>query len=432
MHDHAGTVIGGSQDSRLPKHPRSISPRSTGRSSRMSSNTISGGAQSSPMIINRLGAAIRISLRALSPTDAGRGRRSGRSRGRRRHARGRHRDCARPSAPAGPGRRAACDRRRRCLDVAHGDDLRSLVLVDHLADPAGRRRRSAAPMPSPPAARTAGTESEEGIETDSSQPAKAAGRASSSKWADPHRVGDPQPPACAAQRLGAGAVGHEQNADLGNRPLHERHGVHQHIQVVDLLVQPRRGHHRPPGRPSPSTTERSRRSENRWVSTPQPISCTRSGGAPSLSTASRSTSELTVTASASRSSRSAHCRRSAERSGMTSTSPPMPGAAAAGGRCATPTRRRGTGSGRGRRRVAARSSRRRRCRRRQSLRSPIPPGMRRPRMSCTSTPGTGSGASVNRCTSWPRSASRRAQRFVWMLRPGPTSAMRSGSVTRRG
>src|SRR6185437_6284978 len=55
MHDHAGTVMGGSHDSSLPHAPRSISPESTGSSLRMSSNTISGATQSSPTIISRRG-----------------------------------------------------------------------------------------------------------------------------------------------------------------------------------------------------------------------------------------------------------------------------------------------------------------------------------------------------------------------------------------
>ena len=53
MHDQAGTVMGGSQDRSGPHAPRSISPESTGSSSRMSSKTISGGAQSSPTIMTR-------------------------------------------------------------------------------------------------------------------------------------------------------------------------------------------------------------------------------------------------------------------------------------------------------------------------------------------------------------------------------------------
>ena len=57
MHDQAGTVIGGSHDSSLPHAPRSIRPESTGSSARMSSNTISGGTQSSPTIISRRGRA---------------------------------------------------------------------------------------------------------------------------------------------------------------------------------------------------------------------------------------------------------------------------------------------------------------------------------------------------------------------------------------
>ena len=54
MHDQAGIVIGGSQDSSGPHAPRSIRPESTGSSALMSSNTISGGAQSRPTIITRL------------------------------------------------------------------------------------------------------------------------------------------------------------------------------------------------------------------------------------------------------------------------------------------------------------------------------------------------------------------------------------------
>src|SRR3954463_10497422 len=53
MQDHAGTVIGGSQDSSSPQTPRSIRPEMTGSSLRMSSNRILGAAQSRPMIITR-------------------------------------------------------------------------------------------------------------------------------------------------------------------------------------------------------------------------------------------------------------------------------------------------------------------------------------------------------------------------------------------
>ena len=52
MHDHAGTVIGGSHDSSLPHAPRSMRPERTGSSSRMSSKTISGGTQSRPTIMS--------------------------------------------------------------------------------------------------------------------------------------------------------------------------------------------------------------------------------------------------------------------------------------------------------------------------------------------------------------------------------------------
>src|SRR5690242_12648375 len=59
MHDHAGTVIGGSHDSSGPHAPRSMRPESTGSSPRMSSKTISGAAQSRPTIITRRAAGMR-------------------------------------------------------------------------------------------------------------------------------------------------------------------------------------------------------------------------------------------------------------------------------------------------------------------------------------------------------------------------------------
>ena len=61
MHDHAGTVIGGSDERSGPHAPRAISPAIVGNSSRISSNTIFGGTQSRPTIIT-LRAAIRGSL----------------------------------------------------------------------------------------------------------------------------------------------------------------------------------------------------------------------------------------------------------------------------------------------------------------------------------------------------------------------------------
>ena len=69
MHDHAGTVIGGSHDSSSPQTPRSIRPEMTGSSLRMSSNRIFGAAQSRPMIITRLavvtGGGIELAARQL-------------------------------------------------------------------------------------------------------------------------------------------------------------------------------------------------------------------------------------------------------------------------------------------------------------------------------------------------------------------------------
>ena len=51
MHDHAGTVIGGTIEVSRPDTPRSISPDRTGSRSRQRSSTSDGSAQSSPMII---------------------------------------------------------------------------------------------------------------------------------------------------------------------------------------------------------------------------------------------------------------------------------------------------------------------------------------------------------------------------------------------
>ncbi len=51
MHDHAGTVIGGSDERNAPHPPRSHNPRNAGNSSRISSNTTWGGTQSNPITI---------------------------------------------------------------------------------------------------------------------------------------------------------------------------------------------------------------------------------------------------------------------------------------------------------------------------------------------------------------------------------------------
>jgi len=62
MHDHAGTVIGGTIEVRRPETPRSISPERTGSRSRQRSSTSDGSAQSSPMIITFFAAAVTVGM----------------------------------------------------------------------------------------------------------------------------------------------------------------------------------------------------------------------------------------------------------------------------------------------------------------------------------------------------------------------------------
>ena len=54
MTDHAGTVIGGSQERRTPNEPRSVSERIVGSSGSQRSKTNCGAAQSSPITRTRL------------------------------------------------------------------------------------------------------------------------------------------------------------------------------------------------------------------------------------------------------------------------------------------------------------------------------------------------------------------------------------------
>src|SRR5439155_26227155 len=54
MTDHAGTVIGGSQERRTPNEPRSVSERMVGSSGSQRSKTNWGAAQSSPITRARL------------------------------------------------------------------------------------------------------------------------------------------------------------------------------------------------------------------------------------------------------------------------------------------------------------------------------------------------------------------------------------------
>src|SRR5262245_45833154 len=57
MTDHAGTVIGGSQERSTPKEPRSVSERMVGSSGSQRSKTNWGAAQSSPITRTRLAIA---------------------------------------------------------------------------------------------------------------------------------------------------------------------------------------------------------------------------------------------------------------------------------------------------------------------------------------------------------------------------------------
>src|SRR5881394_3781421 len=65
MTDHAGTVIGGSQERRTPNEPRSVSERIVGSSGSQRSKTNWGAAQSSPITRARL--AIKPTLVAGQP-----------------------------------------------------------------------------------------------------------------------------------------------------------------------------------------------------------------------------------------------------------------------------------------------------------------------------------------------------------------------------
>src|SRR5262249_37824014 len=65
MTDHAGTVIGGSQERRTPNDPRSVSERMVGSSCSQRSKTNWGAAQSSPITRARL--AIAPTLVAREP-----------------------------------------------------------------------------------------------------------------------------------------------------------------------------------------------------------------------------------------------------------------------------------------------------------------------------------------------------------------------------
>ncbi len=60
-----------------------------------------------------------------------------------------------------------------------------------------------------------------------------------------HRVGHAQLLGLAAQCVGLDPVCHEQKRSVGHLALHQRDRRHDHVQVVELLVQARRGHHRP-------------------------------------------------------------------------------------------------------------------------------------------------------------------------------------------
>src|SRR5215470_15106624 len=65
MTDHAGTVIGGSQERSTPNEPRSVSERMVGSSGSQRSKTNWGAAQSSPITSTRL--AIEPTLVAGQP-----------------------------------------------------------------------------------------------------------------------------------------------------------------------------------------------------------------------------------------------------------------------------------------------------------------------------------------------------------------------------